>query len=109
MTATTGTKPAPTTPATSSATSSKYATASTWPPCRRAAKRCDFEHAIPWEAGGKTCTCNAGARCRHHHHQKQAAGWQLTQHLPGYHAWTTPAGREYTTGPITYPHLRRSI
>ena len=22
----------------------------TWPPCRRAAERCDFEHAIPWEA-----------------------------------------------------------
>jgi hypothetical protein len=32
----------------------------TWPPCRRAARRCDFEHAIPWEAGGVTCACNAG-------------------------------------------------
>jgi Domain of unknown function (DUF222) len=75
----------------------------TWPPCRRAARRCDFEHAIPWEAGGPTCACNAGARCRHHHHQKQAQGWKLEQHLPGYHTWTTPAGRSYTTGPTTYP------
>ena len=22
---------------------------------------------------------------------------------PGYHTWTTPAGRTYTTGPTTYP------
>ena len=75
----------------------------TWPPCRRAARRCDFEHAIPWENGGKTCACNAGPRCRHHHHQKQAPGWQLTQDLPGYHTWTTPSGRTYTSGPTTYP------
>ncbi len=47
--------------------------------------------------------CNAGPRCRHHHHAKQAAGWSLTQPLPGYHTWTTPAGRSYTTGPTTYP------
>ncbi len=75
----------------------------TYPPCRRAARRCDFEHAVPWETGGPTCACNAGARCRHHHHAKQAPGWQLTQHLPGYHTWTTPSGRRYTTGPTTYP------
>jgi len=75
----------------------------TWPPCRRAAGRCDFEHAVPWEQGGRTCGCNAGPRCRHHHHQKQAAGWRLEQNQPGYHAWTTPAGRQYTSGPTTYP------
>jgi Domain of unknown function (DUF222) len=75
----------------------------TWGPCRRSARRCDFEHAIPWEAGGRTCACNAGARCRHHHRQKQAPGWQLTQHLPGYHTWTTPSGRQYKAGPTSYP------
>lgn len=75
----------------------------TWPPCRRAARRCDFEHAIPFDQGGVTCACNAGARCRHHHHAKQAVGWQLAQHLPGYHTWTTPSGRQYTTGPTQYP------
>ena len=32
-----------------------------------------------------------------------AAGWRLDQHLPGYHTWTTPSGRPYTTGPTTYP------
>jgi hypothetical protein len=75
----------------------------TWPPCRRAARRCDFEHAIPWEQGGPTCACNAGPRCRHHHHAKQAPGWNVEQKLPGAHTWTTPAGRTYTTGPTQYP------
>ncbi len=75
----------------------------TWPPCRRAARRSDFEHAIPWTQGGRTCACNAGTWCRHHHHQKQAACWRLDQHAPGYHTWTTPSGRQYTTGPTTYP------
>jgi hypothetical protein len=75
----------------------------TWPPCRRAAGRCDFEHAIPWDKGGRTCACNAGPRCRHHHHAKQAHGWNVEQQLPGYHIWTTPAGRTYTTGPMQYP------
>ena len=75
----------------------------TWPPCRREARRCDYEHTIAFENGGLTCACNGGPRCRHHHHQKQAAGWRLEQSQPGYHTWTTPAGRTYTTGPTTYP------
>ena len=75
----------------------------TWPPCRRAARRCDFDHAIPWDQGGRTCACNGGPRCRHHHHAKQAHGWKLEQNQPGYHTWTTPAGRTYTTGPTQYP------
>ena len=77
--------------------------ACTWPACRRTAENCDFEHTMPWEQGGPTCSCNTGPRCRHHHHAKQAPGWQLTQDPPGYHTWTTPAGRTYTTGPATYP------
>ena len=75
----------------------------TYPPCLREARRCDFEHTIPWQTGGRTCACNTGPRCRHHHHVKQAPGWTLQQNQPGYHTWTTPAGRRYTTGPITYP------
>ena len=34
----------------------------TYPPCLRAARRCDFEHAIAWEQGGRTCACNTGPR-----------------------------------------------
>ena len=32
----------------------------TYPPCLRDARRCDFEHTIPWETGGRTCACNTG-------------------------------------------------
>ena len=67
------------------------------------ARDSDFEHAVPYDQGGRTCACNAGARCRHHHHAKQAPGWRLDQHQPGHHTWTTPSGRTYTTGPTTYP------
>jgi len=75
----------------------------TWPPCQRDAARCDYEHTTAFENGGLTCACNGGPRCRHHHHQKQAAGWRLEQSQPGYHTWTTPAGRTYTSGPTQYP------
>jgi hypothetical protein len=30
----------------------------TGPGCRRPADRCDLEHNIPYEAGGRTCMCN---------------------------------------------------
>jgi hypothetical protein len=75
----------------------------TFPTCRRPARRCDFEHAQPWDQGGRTCACNAGPRCRHHHQAKQAEGWRLEQRRPGEHTWTTPSGRTYTSGPATYP------
>jgi hypothetical protein len=75
----------------------------TWPTCRRPARRCDFEHAQPWDQGGRTCACNAGPCCRHHHQAKQADGWRLEQLQPGEHTWTTPSGRTYTSGPATYP------
>jgi len=36
----------------------------TSPVCRRPASQCDFEHNIPYEAGGRTCLCNGGPKCR---------------------------------------------
>ena len=59
----------------------------TYPPCLRDARRCGFEHTIPWQTGGRTCACNTGPRCRHHHHTKQAPGWTrswwLIRDMPG--------------------------
>ena len=34
----------------------------TGPGCRRPAAQSDFEHNIPYEAGGRTCLCNGGRR-----------------------------------------------
>ncbi|MBV9382221.1 MAG: DUF222 domain-containing protein [Streptosporangiaceae bacterium] len=74
-----------------------------FPPCVRPARRCDFEHAIPYHQGGRTCACNGGPRCRHDHQVKQSTGWAVRQPLPGYHEWVTPAGRVYSTEPMRYP------
>ncbi len=74
----------------------------TWPPCSRAARESDFEHAVPYRTGGKTCACNAGARSRRCHQVKQLPGWTLSQPRPGWHVWTTPTGRSYVQEPWRY-------
>jgi hypothetical protein len=63
----------------------------------------DFEHNIPYEAGGRTCLCNGGPKCRHDHRLKQHPGWQVDQLPDGTFRWTTPSGRQYTTEPTRYP------
>ncbi len=67
------------------------------PGCRRPAVRCDLDHTIPFDQGGRTCECNLAPLCRHHHRCKQADGWQLTQTKPGQMTWRTPSGRIYQT------------
>jgi hypothetical protein len=75
----------------------------TFPPCNRHARESDFEHALPYDQGGKTCMCNAGARSRACHRVKQSRGWNVTQPRPGWHRWQTPAGRVYVQEPKRYP------
>jgi hypothetical protein len=75
----------------------------TFPTCNRHARDSDFEHAVPYDKGGRTCACNAGARSRQCHQVKQSPGWNVTQPKPGWHAWSTPRGRTYTQGPNRYP------
>ena len=75
----------------------------TFPSCNRHARESDFEHAVPYDQGGRTCACNAGARSRACHHVKQSPGWTVTQPQPGWHQWTTPAGHIYTQDPKRYP------
>ena len=75
----------------------------TSPICRRPAATCDFEHNTPYEAGGRTCLCNAGPKCRHDHRVKQHSRWKVEQLPDGTFRWTTPSGRTYTTEPTRYP------
>jgi hypothetical protein len=75
----------------------------TSPVCRRPASQADFEHNTPYEAGGRTCLCNAGPKCRHDHRLKQHPKWTVDQLPDGTFKWTTPAGRTYTTEPTRYP------
>jgi hypothetical protein len=73
------------------------------PVCRRPATQCDFEHNIPYEAGGRTCLCNGGPKCRHDHRLKQQPRWKVDQLPDGTFRWTTPSGRDYITEPTRYP------
>ena len=75
----------------------------TFPSCSRHARDSDFEHAQPYDKGGRTCSCNAGARSRKCHRVKQSPGWKVTQPKPGWHEWKTPSGRTYTQAPYQYP------
>ena len=77
----------------------------TFSSCSRHARESDFEHAVPYDQGGRTCACNGGARSRRCHRVKQSPGWTVTQPEPGWHQWTTPSGRTYTQGPMQYPAL----
>jgi hypothetical protein len=74
----------------------------TFPPCSRPAHESDFEHGVPFDQGGRTDACNAGARSRRCHQVKQSPGWTVTQPQPGWHVWTTPTGRSYTREPWRY-------
>jgi Domain of unknown function (DUF222) len=73
------------------------------PVCRRPARQCDFEHNIAYEAGGRTCLCNGGPKCRHDHRLKQDPRWKVDQLPDGTFRWTTPSGRSYITEPTRYP------
>jgi hypothetical protein len=75
----------------------------TYPTCSRHARESDFEHALPYDKGGRSCGCNAGARSRQCHIVKQSPGWTVTQPKPGWHQWQTPGGRTYLRGPYRYP------
>ena len=80
----------------------RYATCAS-PICRRPAASCDYEHSTPYEAGGRTCLCNADPKCRRDHRLKQHPRWKAERHPDGTVTWTTPAGRTYTTEPTRYP------
>jgi len=75
----------------------------TAPGCRRPASNCDFEHNVPYEAGGRTCLCNGGPKCRRDHRLKQDPSWKVDQQPDGTLTWTTPSGRRYTTEPTRHP------
>ena len=75
----------------------------TTPTCRRPAATCDFEHNTPYDAGGRTCLCNGGPKCRHDHRLKQHPKWTVDQLPDGTFRWTTPSGRHYTKEPTRSP------
>lgn len=71
-----------------------------FPGCRRSASRCQIDHAIAWEDGGRTDAENLGALCVRHHQLKTHAGWRIIDSRPdGSCTWISPQGRRYLHEP----------
>lgn len=73
------------------------------PICRRQATKCDDDHTVPYDQGGRTCECDLGPACRGCHRTKQTPGWRLDQPTPGVFVWHLPSGRRVTSTPDPYP------
>ncbi len=70
-----------------------------FPGCGRRAANCDVDHTVPWARDGHTRHDNLAHLCRKHHRLKHGTRWLMTQEPGGVIRWTSPAGRERTTGP----------
>jgi hypothetical protein len=79
----------------------------TFPTCSRHARESDFEHATPYDKGGRTCACNAGARSRRCHKAKQSKGGaSLSRCLAGTNGEHHP-GAPIPKDPCDTPHEER--
>lgn len=66
-----------------------------WPGCRRRVAKCDVDHTIPFEEGGKTCSGNLEALCKRHHTLKHASLWKVIQLGGGTLEFISPTKRRY--------------
>jgi hypothetical protein len=55
------------------------------------------------QLNGYICQCGHNPKCRHDHRLKRQPRWTVDQLPDGTFRWTTPSGRDYTTGPTRYP------
>jgi hypothetical protein len=73
-----------------------------FPPCQRNAKRCQIDHAIPYDNGGNTSPDNTGPLCTRHHLLKTHTNWRITRRPNGATVWTAPTGHQYVNLPEAY-------
>jgi len=63
-----------------------------FPSCNRPAHRCEIDHTVAWQHGGKTTPDNLACLCPGHHTLKHWRGWRVRQRAPGILEWITPHG-----------------
>lgn len=76
-----------------------------FPACNQPGYRCEYEHIVPYLAGGRTCRCNAALACRRHNRCKIATSWSYEINDDGSFTWTTDTGHAYRS----YPPQRWSV
>lgn len=72
-----------------------------FPGCRVPTKRCDVDHTLDWNMGGKTVPGNLAHLCVKHHNLKHHSDWRVEQHEGGVMKWTSPLGTSFTDTPVS--------
>ncbi|TFD80631.1 HNH endonuclease [Cryobacterium sp. Sr8] len=72
-----------------------------FPGCNRSASRCDIDHGLDWQFGGRTDSDNLPNLCPPDHDLKSETGWSVKHARDGTLNWTSPGGRTYSTDPAT--------
>lgn len=72
-----------------------------FPGCNRSAARCDIDHGLDWQFGGRTDSGNLANLCPPDHDLKSETGWRVEHARDGTLNWTSPGGRKYSTEPAT--------
>ena len=67
--------------------------------CRHRPARCDQDHTVEYQDGGRTVAADLAPLCRHDHTLKGQAGWSLEQPAPGVFLWRSPLGGRYEVRP----------
>lgn len=70
------------------------------PGCNQPARRCEVDHAVPYDEGGGTETGNLGVLCVRHHQEKTHGGWSINDSaVDGSCVFVSPLGRQYAHEP----------
>jgi len=71
-----------------------------FPTCSQPGHRCEPDHTIPFDQGGRTRRDNLALTCRRHNQTKTTGtGWTYRHNPDGTFTWTTPTGHTYTNPP----------
>lgn len=70
-----------------------------FPGCRQPAARCQVDHVIAWDDGGRTEPANLHLLCPRHHQLKTHGGWVPTRQPDGVTVWQSPQGRTFPVPP----------
>src|SRR3546814_11917680 len=69
------------------------------PGCAIPASRCQIDHQVAWEDGGRTELTNLAPLCQGHHTIRHHGGWVVRQLPGGAIEWISPLGRRYVEEP----------